>query len=179
MADVTLKYKGATIGELSESGNKTIKTAGKYCEDDILLEYVKPQGGGTSSFTLLETKTLAENVSSISFNMTGYDFDEYAIVVNATGTGADYLYFVPNGVSNDYVLYRSGNNYNFIAVINDMHNVSIGEYTLDKHLLFGASPNTTVNTVPRTLSSFNSLLIKSYRSAGVLNAGGTFKLYGR
>ena len=45
MADVTLKYKGSTIGELSESGNKTIETAGKYCEADILLEYLKPQGG--------------------------------------------------------------------------------------------------------------------------------------
>ena len=42
MADITLKYKGATIGELSESGNKTIKTAGKYCEADILLEYARP-----------------------------------------------------------------------------------------------------------------------------------------
>lgn len=44
MADVTLKYKGATIAELSESGNKTIETAGKYCEADILLEYVKSGG---------------------------------------------------------------------------------------------------------------------------------------
>lgn len=43
MADVTLKYKGATIGELSETGNKTIETAGKYCEADILLEYLKPE----------------------------------------------------------------------------------------------------------------------------------------
>lgn len=179
MADVTLKYKGATIGELSESGNKTIKTAGKYCEDDILLEYVKPQGGGTSSFTLLETKTLAENVASISFDMTGYAFDEYAIVVNATGTGADYLYFVPNGVANNFVLYKSGNNYKFIAIIDDKHNVSIGEYTINKHFLFGASPNTSVENSQQTLSSFDSLLIKAYRSAGVINAGGTFKLYGR
>lgn len=46
MADVTLKYKGATIGELSESGNKTIETAGKYCEADILLEYIKSASGG-------------------------------------------------------------------------------------------------------------------------------------
>lgn len=45
MADVTLKYKGATIGELSESGSKTIETAGKYCEADILLEYVKSSNG--------------------------------------------------------------------------------------------------------------------------------------
>ena len=44
MADVTLKYKGAAIGELSETGNKTIETAGKYCDADILLEYVKSGG---------------------------------------------------------------------------------------------------------------------------------------
>lgn len=49
MADVTLKYKGATIGELSETGNKTIETAGKYCEADILLEYVKSAAGGLPS----------------------------------------------------------------------------------------------------------------------------------
>lgn len=46
MADVTLTYKGQTILELNESGNKTIKTAGKYCEADIGLSYVKSSGGG-------------------------------------------------------------------------------------------------------------------------------------
>lgn len=54
MADVTLKYKGATIGELSESGNKTINTAGKYCEADILLNYVKPQGGSIKNINILD-----------------------------------------------------------------------------------------------------------------------------
>lgn len=49
MADVTLKYKGDTIAELSASGNKTIETAGKYCEADILLEYVKSGGGSLPS----------------------------------------------------------------------------------------------------------------------------------
>jgi len=46
MADVTLTYKGSTIAELSASGSKTINTAGKYCEADIGLTYVKPSGGG-------------------------------------------------------------------------------------------------------------------------------------
>lgn len=48
MADVTLTYKGRNILELSASGNKTIKTAGKYCEADIGLAYVK-SGGGSGS----------------------------------------------------------------------------------------------------------------------------------
>ena len=50
MADVTLTYKGNTILELSASGNKTIQTAGKYCEGDIGLAYVKSGGGSIPSF---------------------------------------------------------------------------------------------------------------------------------
>lgn len=65
MADVTLKYKGATIGELSETGNKTIETAGKYCEADILLEYVKSGGSGENvTIGKKGTITLSEDVIS-------------------------------------------------------------------------------------------------------------------
>lgn len=54
MADVTLTYKGATIAELSESGSKTIRTAGKFCEGDISVEYVKPSGGGCSIANIID-----------------------------------------------------------------------------------------------------------------------------
>lgn len=46
MADITISYKGATISEVSASGTTTLETAGKYCEDDITLQYVK-SGGAT------------------------------------------------------------------------------------------------------------------------------------
>lgn len=49
MADVTLSYKGSDILELSDSGSATLKTGGKYCEDDIAVEYVKPSGGSSIS----------------------------------------------------------------------------------------------------------------------------------
>ena len=45
MADLTIKFKGQPIVEMTESGTKTLKTAGKYCEDDISVEYAKPAGG--------------------------------------------------------------------------------------------------------------------------------------
>lgn len=45
MADITISYKGNTIAEVSASGTTTLETAGKYCEDDIALAYVKPSGG--------------------------------------------------------------------------------------------------------------------------------------
>lgn len=42
MSDITLTYKGSTIATMEASGTKTLKTAGKYCEDDITLQYVRP-----------------------------------------------------------------------------------------------------------------------------------------
>lgn len=61
MADVTLSYKGSDILELSNSGSATLKTGGKYCEDDIAVEYVKPSGGGTLyGVTRIDINTLAE-----------------------------------------------------------------------------------------------------------------------
>ena len=47
MADITVSYKGNTIAEVSASGTTTLGTSGKYCEDDITLQYVKPSGGGS------------------------------------------------------------------------------------------------------------------------------------
>ena len=47
MSDITISYKGADIATMDASGTKTLQTSGKYCEDDITLQYVKPSGGGT------------------------------------------------------------------------------------------------------------------------------------
>lgn len=42
MADVDIRYKGASIAALDASGTKTLKTSGKYCESDITVSYTKP-----------------------------------------------------------------------------------------------------------------------------------------
>lgn len=42
----TIKYKGSAIAELTENGTKTLKTSGKYCEADIVVENTK-DGGAT------------------------------------------------------------------------------------------------------------------------------------
>ena len=39
MADVSIKYKGSTIAEMSGTGKKTLKTSGAYCEGDIEVDY--------------------------------------------------------------------------------------------------------------------------------------------
>ncbi len=46
---VTVKYKGSTVAELTESGTKTLKTSGKYCESDIVVENTKDGGAGISA----------------------------------------------------------------------------------------------------------------------------------
>lgn len=44
---VNVKYKNNSIAELTDTGTKTLKTAGKYCEADIVVENTKDGGGVT------------------------------------------------------------------------------------------------------------------------------------
>jgi hypothetical protein len=72
MADVTLTYKGATIAELDDSGSKTLRTAGKFCEADIGVEYVKPSGGGSETETVeIEVSAYKSYDTAVGF-MTAY-----------------------------------------------------------------------------------------------------------
>lgn len=91
MADVTLTYNGSDILEMSDSGSATLKTGGKYCEDDIAVEYVKPSGGG-SGWELLADHTTTEDVSSIQIDFTsamqGYDY--YSIVLEGQFNDNEY-----------------------------------------------------------------------------------------
>ena len=46
MSDITISYKGSSIATMDDTGTKTLLTEGKYCEDDITIDYVKSGGGG-------------------------------------------------------------------------------------------------------------------------------------
>ena len=43
----TIKYKGNTIASITTDSSKTLKTSGKYCEGDIVVENVQDGGGGS------------------------------------------------------------------------------------------------------------------------------------
>lgn len=107
---VSIKYKGNIIASASTEVTKTIKTAGKYCEADILVENT-PDGGDTPvinslSVTANGTYTAPSGVDGYSpvtvnvpqgitptgnINITEngtYDVTEYAeAVVNVEGGG--------------------------------------------------------------------------------------------
>lgn len=63
MSDITISYKGADIATMDATGTKTLLTEGKYCEDDITIDYVKSGGGGgLSEVTLASTATKSDAV---------------------------------------------------------------------------------------------------------------------
>ena len=63
MADLTIKFKGQPIVEMTDTGTKTLKTAGKYCEGDISVEYAKPAGGSGGSFAeTIVTDVIANHI---------------------------------------------------------------------------------------------------------------------
>ena len=72
MADVTIKYNGNTIVSMDSSGNKVLKTGGKYVANNIFVEYQKSTTIETNSYTTSVTfdarlrngvvMTLPENV---------------------------------------------------------------------------------------------------------------------
>lgn len=45
MADVTIKYNGSAIAEMSETGSKTLKTSGNFCEGNFDVEYIAKETG--------------------------------------------------------------------------------------------------------------------------------------
>ena len=69
MADVTLTYKGATIAEMSNTGSKTLKTSGKYCEGDIGVSYFKPASGSVSGWDESTVKSLIERSSILNLTL--------------------------------------------------------------------------------------------------------------
>lgn len=54
MADLEVTYKNLKIIEMSESGAKTLETQGKYCEDNITINYTKSETA--KSFIILKSQ---------------------------------------------------------------------------------------------------------------------------
>ena len=56
---VNIKYKNNSIATLTDTGTKTLKTSGKYCEADIIVENTKDGGGGSvEPFTKIISGTI-------------------------------------------------------------------------------------------------------------------------
>ena len=88
MADVTVKYKGSTIAEMSKAGTKTLNTSGKYCEDNIKVEYAPKsksyeitlaKASGWVLLTTLDADVL-EHINDASFRVALCLLDEWEYI---------------------------------------------------------------------------------------------------
>lgn len=81
MSDITISYKGSSIATMDATGTKTLLTEGKYCEDDITVDYVKPSGGGTDFVDLVaRTQTAIENSDIVTVGNSA--FREYTTLTS-------------------------------------------------------------------------------------------------
>ena len=80
----TVTYKGSTL-TTAENQTRTLKTAGKYMEDDITIVDVTSGGGGATLQTKTKTYTPTESQQTESITAdSGYDgLDEVDVTVNA------------------------------------------------------------------------------------------------
>lgn len=142
MADVTLTYKGNTIAEMNATGTKTLKTAGKYCEDDIGVSYVKPESGGTSdelAKQLIQTRGNALTIPNGITKIAKYAFyyaNYYEIILPEGVTEIDnYAFYGCNSITSmtfPQSLTKIGNSsFNFCLfskIIFPQNLETIGEY---------------------------------------------------
>lgn len=65
----TIKYKGNTIASITTDSSKTLKTSGKYCEGDIVVENVQDGGitpSGNKALTPSETAQIGIDVTNFA-----------------------------------------------------------------------------------------------------------------
>lgn len=66
---VNVKYKNNSITELADTGTKTLKTAGKYCEADIVVENTKDAGATITDGIVIKARD--ENGLATSIDVYG------------------------------------------------------------------------------------------------------------
>ena len=67
---VTVKYKGSAIAELTENGTKTLKTSGKYCEADIVVENTKDAGAAITDGIVVKARDADGYATEVDFYST-------------------------------------------------------------------------------------------------------------
>ncbi len=86
---VNVKYKDTSIVEMTDTGTKTLKTAGKYCEADIVVENTKD--GGSENVEWHQCPELARNyLANVTYDPSDYTTSQIANYAPATAVESNY-----------------------------------------------------------------------------------------
>lgn len=81
---VNVKYKNNSIAELTDTGTKTLKTAGKYCEADIVVENTKDGGATITDGIIVKARDENGRITEVDYYKSDGIVNEREF---ATGTG--------------------------------------------------------------------------------------------
>lgn len=137
MAGVTINYKDNPIASMqSQAGTKVLTTKGKYCEDDIIVNYV-PEGGSPPSGTINITSNGTYDVSDKASAIVAVPLNSkcFSTTLNAQQTGEVSLN--PNGDS-DIAAHYTDNSF-VVSIIRNTETSNTG-------FLCGVSSNNNLRT---------------------------------
>lgn len=111
MADVEVSYENTLIKSLSATGQAVLHTAGKYCDDDITIDYTKPGGGLQGDYL----KIYAEEVTIGSNSVTNTQEAQTYLMSLVSNPGTFYALSPQDPLTKAYntigcVLYVTGQN---------------------------------------------------------------------
>lgn len=174
MADITLSYKGSTIAEVSASGTTKLNTKGKFCEDDITLQYVKPAAYvklAEAEYTVNTTSTSVSIIDTITIDPASDAYTSANMIVvtvrDKAGKRAGYFYGADAIFSNP-----NPANGTTAAVTNPARNT----YTYSSGGAFAVNNSGYGVFAYDVQSNGNIRIAQRYHSTSSLTINGTYKV---
>ena len=138
MAGVTISYKNNSIATMEgSSGTKILQTQGKYCEDNITINYI-PENNGTSpsgSINISTNGTYDVTDKATAIVAIANNYKQFSITFNTQQTGEVYLNSIAdNDIANHYT-----DNTFIVSVIRTTETSSAG-------FLCGVASNNNIRT---------------------------------
>lgn len=151
---VNIKYKNNSIATLTDTGTKTLKTSGKYCEADIIVENTKDGGGSNEVFHTEVTPATSGEVLTFEVGETGERIAGMIVSIKLGSNvevgknyGISYIMTVnENPITsqpdvNNLVVYRSSNSTFSKSDVSTQYSNSVpsGDYTSSSYNIWNST----------------------------------------